>query len=78
MRVVLNGDIVELRSKNCEGAKFTKQNTLDTICWLAVVLNAAGDKFEEEGNVGFAKSVRESAYALHQKLEKYHYYDDVR
>ena len=37
MRVVLNGDIVEIRSKNCTESRFTKQNTMDT---MKIVLTA--------------------------------------
>lgn len=77
MRVVLSGDIVEIRSKNCAESKFTKQNTMDTMNWLSIVFNKAAEKFEEDGAFGLAQNAKEDAHALFQKLNEYHYYDDV-
>lgn len=77
MRVVLSGDIVEIRSKNCAESKFTKQNTMDTMNWLSIVFGKAAEKFEEDGAFGLAQNAKEDAHALFQKLNEYHYYDDV-
>ena len=77
MRVVLSGDIVELRSKNCTDSKFTKQNTMDTMNWLSVVFDKAAEQFEAEGNPLLAYRAKEDGNALFEKLMDYHYYDNV-
>jgi len=77
MRVVLSGDIVELRSKNCTESKFTKQNTMDTMNWLSVVFDKAADMFEAEGNTPLANRAKEDGDALFEKLNDYHYYDNT-
>lgn len=78
MRVVLNGDIVEVRSKNCTESKFTKQNTMDTMNWLSVVFDKAADMFEAEGNPPLAHRAKEDGDALFEKLRKNGYYDDAK
>lgn len=77
MRVVLNGDIVEIRSKNCTESRFTKQNTMDTMNWMSMVFSKAAEKFAEDGKHALAHRVKEDADALWDKLNDYHYYDDV-
>ena len=77
MRVVLSGDIVEIRSKNCTESKFTKQNTMDTMNWLSVVFDKAADMFEAEGNPLLAHRAKEDGDALFKKLNDYHYYDNT-
>lgn len=77
MRVVLSGDIVEIRSKNCAESKFTKQNTMDTMNWLSVVFDKAADMFEAEGNSLLANRAKEDGDALFEKLNDYHYYDNT-
>jgi len=77
MRVVLSGDIVELRSKNCTESKFTKQNTMDTMNWLSVVFDKAADMFEAEGNSLLAHRAKEDGDVLFEKLNDYHYYDNT-
>lgn len=78
MRVVLSGDIVEIRAKNCTEARFTKQNTMDTMNWMSIVFDKAAEKFTDEGKYALAQRAREDADILYQKLNDYHYYDDVR
>lgn len=78
MRVVLRGNIVEIRAKACEEGRFTKTNTMDTMNWLSICLNEAARYNEEHGHDVCAKEMREAANALYEKLNKYHYYDDVR
>ena len=78
MRVVLDRNIVELRAKACTESRFTKQNTMDTMNWMSIVFDKAAEKFEEDGRPVMAQRAREDAEALFQKLEEYHYYDDVR
>ena len=78
MRVVLSGDIVELRSKNCTESKFTKQNTMDTMNWLSVVFDKAADMFKAEGNPVLAHRAEEDGDAIFEKLSDYGYYDDVK
>jgi len=78
MRVVLDGNIVEIRAKKCVESRFTKQNTMDTMNWMSVVFDKAAEKFEEDGRFALAQRAKEDADALYQKLNDYHYYDDVR
>lgn len=77
MRVVLNGDIVEIRSKNCTESRFTKQNTMDTMNWMSIVFGKAAEKFDEDGRHAMAQRAKEDADALWDKLNDYHYYDNV-
>ena len=77
MRVVLNGDIVEIRSKNCTESRFTKQNTMDTMNWMSIVFDKAAEKFAEDGKHAMAQKAKEDADALWDKLNDYHYYDNV-
>ena len=77
MRVVLDRNIVELRAKRSAESRFTKQNTMDTMNWLSIVFGKAAEKFEEEGALGLAQNAKEDAHALFQKLNEFHYYDDV-
>ena len=77
MRVVLSGDIVELRSKNCTESKFTKQNTMDTMNWLSVVFDKAAEQFEAEGNPLLAHRAKEDGDAIFEKLKDYGYYNTV-
>lgn len=78
MRVVLNGDIVEIRSKNCTESRFTKQNTMDTMNWMSIVFGKAAEKFDEDGRHAMAQRAREDADALWDKLNDYRYYDDIK
>ena len=78
MRVVLDRNIVELRAKACTEARFTKTNTMDTMNWLSIVFSKAAEKFDEDGRHALAQRAKEDADALFQKLNDYHYYDDVK
>ena len=78
MRVVLDGNIVEIRAKKCAEARFTKVNTMDTMNWMSVVFDKAAEKFDEDGRHALAQRAREDSDALFHKLNEYHYYDDVR
>lgn len=77
MRVVLSGDIVELRSKNCTESKFTKQNTMDTMNWLSIIFYEASKSFEADGHCVMAQKAKEDGDALFTKLKDCGYYDDV-
>ena len=78
MRVVLDEHIVEIRAKRCAEARFTKVNTMDVMNWMSVVFDKAAEKFDEDGRHALAQRAKEDADALYQKLNDYHYYDDVR
>ena len=78
MRVVLRGNIVEIRAKACEEGRFTKTNTMDTMNWLSICLSDAAKYNEERGHHACAEEMREAANNLYEKLSKYHYYDAVR
>lgn len=75
MRVVLKGNIVEIRAKACEEGRFTKTNTMDTMNWLSICLNEAAKYNEEHGHHVCAEEMREAADNLYKKLEKYGYYN---
>jgi len=78
MRVVLRGNIVEIRAKNCEEGRFTKTNTMDTMNWLSLCLKEAAKYNDEIGCPVCAKEMREAADNLYEKLRKNGYFDDVR
>ena len=78
MRVVLRGNIVEIRAKNCEEGRFTKTNTMDTMNWLSICLNEAAKYNEEHGHYVCAKEMRKAADNLYEKLKKYGYYDSIK
>lgn len=78
MRVVLKGNIVEIRAKACEEGRFTKTNTMDTMNWLSICLDEAAKYNEEHGHPACAEAMREAADNLYEKLKKYGYYDRVK
>lgn len=78
MRVVLGGNIVEIRAKNCEESRFTKTNTMDTMNWLALMFREAAENYERKGYPAHAGQAKDAADALHEKLNRYHYYENVK
>lgn len=78
MRVVLRGNIVEIRAKACEEGRFTKTNTMDTMNWLSICLSEAAKYNEEHGHYACAEEMQEAADNLYEKLKRYKYYDRVK
>ena len=78
MRVVLKGNIVEIRAKACEEGRFTKTNTMDTMNWLSICLSEAAKYNEEHDHYACAEEMREAADNLYEKLKKYGYYDRTK
>lgn len=78
MRVVLNGHIVELRAKACEEGRFTKTDTMNVMNWLSSSLREAAMYNSTIGACVCAEHLSKDAHALYEKLDKHHYYDDVK
>ena len=76
MRVVLDGNIVEIRAKNCEEGRFTKTDTMNVMNWLSLCLKEAAKYNEEIGCPVCANEMREAADNLYEKLKKYGYYNN--
>ena len=56
-------------------AEFTSENRIKPMLRLTPTL---AEKFDEDGRHAMAQRAREDSDALFQKLNEYHYYDDVR